>query len=56
MVINPEQKVIDVLKVFNWRRDREDDWSRNDWHGHDPAKTRTELDAEAYKRISKLFN
>lgn len=56
MIINPDRVISEIEKIFQWRRDRQEAWSRENWRGEDPAKIQMELDAEGFKRIQKLFD
>ena len=55
MVNDSEQVVLKIERILQWRRNRCDAWARENFHGEDPAKISTELDAEAFQRIRNLF-
>lgn len=50
-----EKIISEIEKIFEWRRNRQEAWSRDNWGGKDPSEISKELDAEAFQRIRNLF-
>ena len=51
-----EKIISEIEKIFQWRRDRQEAWAKENWRGKDPNEISRELDAEAFQRICKLFS
>jgi len=55
MVIRSDSAIDEIEKVFRWRIDAQERWSRDGWGPRGQHEIQRELDAEGFERIRKLL-